>query len=192
MPRIAWAGRIVADKGLPDLFEAIAALRAEGIDATLDVIGDGPDRPALEDRARRLELDGAIRWTGYVGSRELYLARLRAADLFVLPSRAEGVPKVLVEAMAAGLPIVATTVGAVTGLLDAGRLGHIVPPGDVRALTDAIRRLQADPRERIRLRIAGLDFAGAHTIDAQAAHLVDWLRATFPRLPWAARGDGVA
>jgi glycosyltransferase involved in cell wall biosynthesis len=186
--RIAWAGRIVADKGLRDLLEALAALRTEGVDVTLEVIGDGPDRPALVEAARLLGLDDAIRWTGYIGSRELYLARLRGANAFVLPSRAEGVPKVLVEAMAAGLPIVATRVGAIPGLLDSGRLGHLVPAGDPRALVDAIRHLHADLGERMRLRVAGLDFAAAHTIDAQAEHLVAWLRVTFPSLPWPPAG----
>jgi glycosyltransferase involved in cell wall biosynthesis len=182
--RIAWAGRIVADKGLRDLLGAVSALRDDGVEATLDVIGDGPDRPALEETARRLGLDRAVHWAGYIGDRDLYLARLRRANAFVLPSRAEGIPKVLVEAMAAGLPIVATAVGAVPGLLDAGRLGHLVPAADPRALAEAIRGLQADAAERMRLRVAGLDFAARHTIDAQAHHLIAWLRTTFPNLPW--------
>jgi glycosyltransferase involved in cell wall biosynthesis len=186
--RIVWAGRIVADKGLPDLLDAIRTLRTDGFEVTLDVVGDGPDRPALVDAARQLQVDDAIRWTGFVGNRELYLGRLRAADAFVLPSRAEGVPKVLIEAMAAGLPIVATTVGAIPRLLDSGRLGHLVPAGDPNGLAASIRRLHADPVERMRLRVAGLDFAAAHTIEAQAERLVDWLRAAFPRLAWPRRG----
>jgi glycosyltransferase involved in cell wall biosynthesis len=187
--RIVWAGRIVADKGLRDLLTAMGVLRSDGVEVTLEVVGDGPDRPALLDAARDLQVDEAIRWAGFVGNRELYLARLRAADAFVLPSHAEGVPKVLIEAMAAGLPIVATSVGAIPRLLDSGRLGHLVQAGDPGAIATSIRELQADPAERMRLRVAGLDFAAAHTIEAQAERLVDWLRESFPRLAWPHRGE---
>ena len=182
--RLAWAGRVVADKGLDDLLAALALLRAEGLAATLDVIGDGPDAERLKDAAAKRSLNGAVRWAGYVSDRERYFELLRNADLFVLPSRAEGVPKVVVEAMAAGLPVIATKVGAIPRLLDQGRLGRIVPANDARSLAEAVRSL-ADDDERGRLREAGLEFASRHTAAAQAERLVDWLRKTFPELPWA-------
>jgi glycosyltransferase involved in cell wall biosynthesis len=185
--RIAWAGRIAEEKGLDDLLVALVRLGAGGLDANLDVLGDGPARPALEARAGELGLDGRVRWHGFVGDRGAYLAALRAADLFVLPSRAEGVPKVVVDAMAAGLPVVATRVGAVPAVLDGGRRGRLVAAGDPGAIADAVAALAADEPEQRRLRQAGLAYAADHTVEAQAAGLVDWLRRRFPDLPWLGR-----
>jgi glycosyltransferase involved in cell wall biosynthesis len=184
--RLAWAGRVVTDKGLDDLFAAVVRLRAEGLPATLDLLGDGPDRLALEQRAAELGLTRALRWRGHLTDRPTYMDRLRDADLFVLPSRAEGVPKVLVEAMAAGLPVVATRVGGVPALMQSGSPGRLVDPSEPDQLAAAIAELARDPSERTRLRDAGLAYAAEHTLDAQAAALVRWMRATFPRLPWPA------
>jgi len=185
--RLAWAGRMTADKGLDDLLAALASVRAGGLPATLDLVGDGPHRTRLQARADELALNGAVRWHGYVGRRDVYLDLLRGADVFVLPSRAEGVPKTIVEAMAAGLPVVASAVGAVPALLDRGRLGVLVQPSDPPALARAIGALGGDAVERDRLRSAGLEFAAAHTIDGQAARVVDWMQRTFPDLPWLQR-----
>lgn len=182
--RLVWAGRIAPEKGLDDLLRAMTDLVAVGRDVRLDVVGDGPTRPALERDAAARGLDGRVRWLGYIGDRGAYLDALRAADLFVLSSRAEGLPKVVVEAMAAGVPVVATRVGAVPALLDDGRRGRLVPPGDPAALAAAIGDLADDPATRAELSQAGLAFAAAHTAEAQAARLVDWLRQTFPALPW--------
>jgi glycosyltransferase involved in cell wall biosynthesis len=184
--RLAWAGRIVPDKGLDDLLAALVLLRDEGLTATLDVIGDGPDAARLTDVAAERSLDGAVRWAGYESDHDRYFQLLREADVFVLPSRAEGVPKVVIEAMAAGLPVVASNVGAIPRLLDGGRLGRLVPANDPRSLADAVRGLADDAAGRQRVREAGLAFASSHTADAQAHRLVSWLRKTFPALPWPA------
>jgi glycosyltransferase involved in cell wall biosynthesis len=187
--RLAWAGRMTADKGIDDLFAALAAVRGDGLPATLELIGDGPERRRYEEDAGRLGLDGAVRWHGYVGRRDAYLELLRNADLFVLPSRAEGVPKTIVEAMAAGLPVVATDVGAVPALLDHGRLGRLVPAGAPPARGAAITALGRDEPARRGLRAAGLEFAAEHTLDRQASRVVAWMQRTFPDLPWLRRDE---
>jgi glycosyltransferase involved in cell wall biosynthesis len=184
--RIAWAGRMAPEKGVDDLLDAAAALVGRGRNIRLDLLGDGAARPGLEARAAGLGLDGRVRWHGYVGDRAGYLDALRSADMFVLPSRAEGVPKVVVEAMAAGLPVVATDVGSVAAVLDSGRLGRLVPPASPEALASALAELADDPIARADLSAAGLDFAADHTIEAQAERLVAWLRTHFPALPWSA------
>jgi hypothetical protein len=181
---LVWAGRIVADKGLDDLIEAMDHLREVGRPSHLTVIGDGPERGSLERGAAARGLGAAIRWIGYVGDRGAYFEHLRATDLFVLPSRAEGVPKVVVEAMAAGLPVVATRVGGVPALLAEGRRGRLVRPGRPDELAAAISELATDDVARRELAEAGLDYVAVHTLEAQAGRLVEWLRATFPRLPW--------
>jgi glycosyltransferase involved in cell wall biosynthesis len=88
--------------------------------------------------------------------------------------------------MAAGLPIVATDAGAVASLLDHGRLGRLVRAGAPDELATALVALDDDPTARRDLAEAGLAFAADHTMEAQAARLVAWLRSTFPRLPWTA------
>jgi glycosyltransferase involved in cell wall biosynthesis len=184
--RLVWAGRVVPDKGLDVLLAAVQRLDGGGLPVSLEIVGDGAGRGALEAQARAASIDGIVRWSGYVGDRDEYLGHLRDADLFVLPSRAEGIPKVLVEAMASGLPIVATRVGQVAQLLPDGHRGQLVEPDDPAALARAIRSLAADPGARLRLATEGLDFARDHTMEAQADRLLAWLRTTFPRLPWPA------
>jgi glycosyltransferase involved in cell wall biosynthesis len=180
---LAWAGRIVADKGLDDLMRALRLLRQRGHRPTLQVLGDGADRERLMAMATASDIDADIRWHGFVGDRDVYLDVLRRASMLVLPSRAEGVPKVALDAMAAGIPVIATRVGAVAALLADGR-GVLVPPRDPTALADAITNLAGDLERRRQLARAGLDFVEAHTIDRQAGRVVQWLRTALPRLPW--------
>lgn len=182
--RIAWAGRMAGEKGLDDLFLAMADLRRAGRSMELILIGDGPDRARLEARAAQLGLADTIRWLGYIGDRGAYFAALREAHLFCFPSHAEGVPKVLVEAMAAGLPVIATDVGAVRGLLAQGRRGRLVPAGDPQTLTVELAAMMDDELTRQALRQRGLSWAADRTSEAQALRLVAWMRRAFPALPW--------
>src|SRR4029078_13191465 len=100
-----------------------------GGDVRLVLIGDGPARPALERALGRLR-PTTVEDYGYVGDRATFMRLLRAADVFVPPSHAEGVPKAVVEAMAAGVPVVATDVGMVRVVLGDGERGVVVRPGD--------------------------------------------------------------
>jgi hypothetical protein len=182
--KLMWAGRLAAEKGVEDLIAALRILLDGGHDVTLTLIGDGPARPAIEKAAAALPA-GRVRLTGQIGDRSAYLSVLRQGDLFVHPSRAEGTPKVVVEAMAAGLPIVASAVGSVAQVLGDGERGRLVPAGDPAALAAAIEALLDDNGARQELTERGLDWARQHTTEAQAARLVTWLRAQFPILPWA-------
>jgi glycosyltransferase involved in cell wall biosynthesis len=187
--RVVWAGRIRPDKGLDDLLRALGSLVASGRLITLDVVGDGPEVARMQALAGAVGLaDGTVRWHGYVGAREPYLELLRAADVFVLPSRAEGLPKVIVEAMAAGTAVVATSVGAVASIVGTDR-GRLVRPGRPDLIAAAVAELQDDPDQRARFATAGLAFAADHTTEAQADRLVAWLRATYPALPWPTGAD---
>ena len=184
--RIAWAGRLAGEKRLGDLLGAVASLRVRGRQLRLLIIGDGPERRALENRAEHLGLSEAIEWAGYIGDPSAYVDRLRSADMFVLPSRAEGVPKVLVEAMAAGLPVIATRSGAVADVCGDGSRGLLVEPGDVDGLARAIILTMDDARGRAARRSRALLWAWEHTRRAQARRLVKWIESQFPSL---ARGS---
>jgi glycosyltransferase involved in cell wall biosynthesis len=118
-------------------FSAVAATRA---DLRLVMLGDGADRQRCEDLARGSK--GQVEFTGY---RNDVASQLRRADAFVLPSLNENLPLALLQAMAAGLPCIATDVGGVRELLDAGA-GILVPPGNVQALSEAMEQLVDEPR----------------------------------------------
>lgn len=132
---------------------ALARLRDDDFRFTLLLVGDGPDRPALEDLARALDV-GPDR-VRFLGSRADVPDLLGAADLFVLSSRMEGLPLAVLEAMAQSLPIVATRVGGVPEVVDDERTGLLVPPDDPAALAAAIGRLVCDAAQRARLGAAG-------------------------------------
>jgi glycosyltransferase involved in cell wall biosynthesis len=183
---LAWAGRLAAGKGLETVIETVASFRpAAGVaDLHLAILGDGPDRERLETLARSLGVANRVRWLGYVADRASYLDELAAADAFVFPSPAEGFPKVVLDAMAVGLPVVASPSGTV-GELAARGLVEAVRPGSPASLAAAVRRLAGDPDRVADLRQRGAAFASRHTRSAEAARLVDSWRVAFPGLPWA-------
>jgi glycosyltransferase involved in cell wall biosynthesis len=148
-PTLAFAGRLTAQKALPD---AIEAARAAGVE--LVIAGDGPDREALE----RL---GHARFLGPLG-REQVLELFAAADAALLSSAWENFPHTLVEALAVGTPAIATRVGGVPEVLVDGENGLLVEPGDVAALSGAIRRFFADGALAARLRAAAAPSIAAY------------------------------
>ena len=165
--RLLFVGRLAAVKGLRVLLDALARLRGPAVELT--IVGDGPDRPDLERLAA--PLGEAVRFTGYLSQAEVAEA-MAATDIFVLPSFAEGVPVVLMEAMAAGKPVIATQVAGVGELVEDGVSGRIVPPGDAEALARAIEGLAAAPELRARMGIAGRDQVCAQfDIRGEAARL---------------------
>jgi len=147
-----FVGRLAAVKGLPVLFEALAAAREDQPGLHLSIVGDGPDRAMLTRLAA--PLGGAVTFAGALSQHQVAEA-LQEADMMVLPSFAEGVPVVLMEALASGLPAIATRVAGVPELVDHEVSGLIVAPGDVAGLRDAILRLAVDPAGRARMGQAG-------------------------------------
>jgi glycosyltransferase involved in cell wall biosynthesis len=159
-------GRLNPDKGQRELIEALAAL-ADGSFAVL-IGGDHETGGAYERElaalARRVGVAERVR---FVGPRADAAAAIAELDVLALPSRIEGFPLVLLEAMARGKPVVATPVGGVGELVVDGETGLLVQPGDVGALAGALRRLRDDPDLRARLGEAGRDLV-AHRFSADA------------------------
>jgi glycosyltransferase involved in cell wall biosynthesis len=130
--------RLDAQKGHATLFEAIA----EVPDALFLLAGEGPERESLEALARRLGIDDRVR---FLGRREDVPQLLAACDVFALPSLYEGSSLAVLEAMAAGIPIVSSAIAGTDELIEDGRSGLLVAPGDAEALAAALRRLLAEP-----------------------------------------------
>ncbi len=149
--RLAAAGRLVPAKGFDILIAACARLAADGIAFQLTIHGEGPLRATLAGAIAAAGLEDRITLAGY--ARNLP-ARLVEVDLFVLSSRREGFGNVIVEAMAAGIPVLATRCGGAEGLIADGVHGFLVPPEDPAALATAIAALAADPARRAAVRAA--------------------------------------
>jgi glycosyltransferase involved in cell wall biosynthesis len=140
---ILCVGALSRRKGHPVLLEAFAQLRGTLPGARLTLVGDGPERAALEKRTAELEIAEAVDFVGAVAHDRI--AELYArADVFCLPSHAEGVPTVLMEAMAMELPVVATRIMGIPELVEHERSGLLVSPARPDELADALRRLLID------------------------------------------------
>jgi glycosyltransferase involved in cell wall biosynthesis len=127
----------------PDiLIDAVGLCREDGMDVRLLLVGEGRHRPELEARAARIGMGENVRFVGRLAAGEAVRAQLDRADLFVLASRQEGLPRAMVEAMARALPCIGSTVGGIPELLPPADL---VPPGDPRALAAKIQEVAADP-----------------------------------------------
>lgn len=169
--KLLFVGRLAPVKGLPVLLEALAMLHRDGRAFELTVVGDGPDRAMLEARAREMELADAVCFVGYRSQAQVR-EHLKEADVFVMASFAEGVPVVLMEAMAAGLPVVAPRIAGIAELVEDGHSGYLAPPGDAEALAEKITLLLGDAERRQSFGRAGRAMVEQHfNIEHEAAWL---------------------
>jgi glycosyltransferase involved in cell wall biosynthesis len=155
--RLCFVGRLVRQKGLDVLLAALATLPRHS-PWRLTLVGDGPARPELAAQAARLGLGQRIHFAGWT-SRETLPGLLADHDLFVFPSRDEGMPNAVLEAMATGLPVVATAIAGNEELVIPDQTGLLVPPDDASALARALERLLAAPGLRREFGAAGRERA---------------------------------
>lgn len=151
---VLFIGRLAAAKGVPVLLEAFAKARASCPKARLTLVGDGPARRALEARSRELGLSDAVRFTGYLSQDEV-AAELARCDLFALPSFAEGVPVVLMEAMASARPVLTTRIAGIPELVEDGVSGRTVAPGDADLFAEAMVDILDSPERAAEMGRAG-------------------------------------
>jgi len=143
-----FVGRLAPQKALPVLFQALRKAAEACPELHLVLLGDGPERPALERLAGELAIESKVIFVGNVSDVRGYLD---AADIFVLPSEAEGISNALLEAMAAGLACIATSVGGSPEVLDNGSCGILLPPNRPDLLAEALASLVHDRDEAARL-----------------------------------------
>ncbi len=162
-------GRLSKEKGHSDLLRALALMRAAG-EPKLDLLlaGDGPERSALEALCAELNLQDSVHFLGFqVNVRPLY----GIADLFVLPSHSEGSPNVLLEAIDAGVPIIATAVGGIPEIVENEVSALLVDQQNETALASAIRRMLGDEALRERLRSSARLVLPRHTPEQYFRHI---------------------
>ena len=149
---VGWLGRMTEIKRVDDLLHSFADLRARGVDAVLALVGDGPLLSRLELLADRLGIRGSCRFVGFRADVGRYFA---AFDVVALTSANEGTPVTLIEAQAAGLPVVATNVGGTADVVVDGETGVLTRPGDPSAFADGLERLVTDATLRSQFGAAG-------------------------------------
>lgn len=142
-----FAARLEEGKGPLVLLDALAKVNREGPLAVARIAGTGPQLLDVKARVRKLDLRDACELVGHYSDPRLRSAFMNSLDVFVLPSLAEGTPNGIIEAMAHGIPVIATNVGGIPDIIDADS-GILVPPGDAAALADAMATLANDPKRR--------------------------------------------
>jgi glycosyltransferase involved in cell wall biosynthesis len=145
--RLLCVGRLSSAKAQMLLVQACARLRDEGLDFSLTLVGDGPDRSRIAQAVSSLALSDRIELTGSL-NQQAVRAQLAQADIFVLPSLAEGIPVVLMEAMSSGVPCVSTPVNGIPELISHNQTGLLATPGDLDSLATQLRRLIQTPNLR--------------------------------------------
>ena len=158
-PLLAMACRLIEQKGVSDALQAFAGTRSEFPEARLLIAGDGPLRAQLESEATQAGLTGSVRFLGW---RDDVPQLLVACDLFLMPSLWEGFGLVLLEAMAQGLPLVASRVSAIPEIVVAGETGLLAPPRDVPALREALLTLLRDPPLARHMGLMGMERLETH------------------------------
>ncbi|HEQ72241.1 MAG TPA: glycosyltransferase [Spirochaetia bacterium] len=179
--KILFLATLLPAKGIFELLEAVSTLRKDGYNVILTIAGAGPAERRVKDMIRELAIQASVTLTGDVrgkAKRDLFLSH----HLYCLPSWDEGLPASLLEALALGMPVVATPVGGIPDIIDPARNGVLVPPRDPAALARALAGLCADPARLAEMARANHEFAAARFPASRAAtRLADIYRATLTR-----------
>ena len=171
-------GRLSPEKGFDILLSGVASLVAEGFDLRLVILGGGEQRKELSRQITSLGLAERVLMPGYVADAKRYLSLF---DLFAIPSLTEGLPMVLLEAMAAAVPIVASRVGGIPAVLDHGRAGLLVEPRDAASLVAMIRAVVEDPQSARQRCLVALDrVASLYSSESMAARYFTIYRQLVP------------
>jgi colanic acid/amylovoran biosynthesis glycosyltransferase len=152
--RLLYTGRLSAAKGVPILFQALQQIVSHHPNLVLTLVGDGVDRVALETLAADLKLTPYLKFVGYQ-SQDAVCQYLLNSDIFVLPSFSEGLPVALMEALAAGVPVITTAIAGIGELVEDGVNGYLIPPGAVEPLVQRLKQLLDDADLRQRMGKAG-------------------------------------
>ena len=176
--RLLFVGRLSREKGIHFLLQALPKTKHYA-QLSLDVVGSGPEEGALRELAHELNLGEKVRFHGYVPQGSALREFFDTADLLLVPSLSEGWPKVILEAFARGLPVVASNVGGIPGLVQDGVTGLLVPPASPEAIAEAIDTLIVDSTLHQNLAAKGIETAHQFTVEAVTQRQVQLLNRRF-------------
>ncbi len=164
---ILTVARLTEKKGIPDILQALVLLKQRGIDFTYTLIGDGDDRDQILEQVCASGLREQLRWLGTM-PHEKVIEQFKRADVFILGCKItpngdrDGIPNVLVESLAMGLPAIATNVSALPEIVIADQTGLTVEPDDPAAMADGLQKILADKQQRTQLIEAGKEHVQAN------------------------------
>ena len=177
--RLLFVGRLAPEKGISHLLGATKELIASGNPVELHVVGEGSLETDLRNQVKALSLTDRVFFHGFVPQGEALRRFYRESDVFILPSLYDQQPKVLLEAMAHSLPIVATSVGGTPSLIQNGHNGLLVPPARPEAIATAICRILTDGDLRQQFVENGLAYARLHTVELETRQMMQIIACHF-------------
>ena len=139
--QLLYVGRLSPEKGLPFLIDAVAILKSEEYNVFLNIVGSGEMQSELETKVEKVRISNCVKFWGYVPNGPMLFDIYKASDIFVIPSLSEGLPRVLYEAMANSVPIIATNVGGIPHLIKDEYNGLIISPASAQAIVSSIKRI---------------------------------------------------
>ena len=167
---IGYIGQLIGHKGIAILLEALTFMSE---DTRLTIVGDGEQAGYLKDLSRRLDVEGRVEFTGKIDNRHIATVHERI-DVVVVPSIwPENSPVVITEAMASGIPVVASDIGGIPELVEDGVTGFLVPPRDARALAERVEYLRRHPDERRRMGAKAVERIQSHALPSQVDRIVE-------------------
>ena len=169
---ILYVGNLSKEKGLLYLLNAVKILSDKGVTVQLHLVGEGAIRADIIKISHEFGIESKIFLHGYVPWGTKLFEYYQNADIFVLPSLTEGTPKVLLESMANGIPIIATNVGGIPNVASHRQNSILIPPGSAESIATAINELIQDDNLRNLLSINGLETAKQHTIKNEVARMI--------------------
>ena len=178
-PVILYVGRLSAEKGVDNLFKAASILALDNRQFTLRIVGSGQEETNLRELAANLGIESHVEWAGRVSHGPELFKEFDSATIFVLPSLSEGSPAAIAEAMARGIPVVASRVGGIPDLVKENETGLLVDAGDPGQLADAILKLMLDSKTRVRFAIKARGEVASHTLQDQYRKMLAIFRERF-------------
>jgi glycosyltransferase involved in cell wall biosynthesis len=177
--KVITVSRLGKEKGIDIAIRAMVALNKEGLDFKYTIVGDGPIRKELADLVDKLNAGDHIFFHGRENDRKKLTELYQEADIFLLPSLSEGIPKVILEAMAASLSIVASDAGGIPDLIgENGERGWLIEPGSVESCKEALKKSLQNIELRNQKRMAAYEFILEHTAEKEAARIEDLILAS--------------
>lgn len=162
--KIIFVGRLSKEKGIEILLKASAKIKNQ-YSIKIVIVGDGPEKEHLMQLVKDLNLEGIVDFKGLISNRLQLQGLFDESDIFVLPSLTEGTPKVILEAMSRGLPVVASNVGGIPSVITHEKNGLLYDVGDTNQLSEIIVNLHLDSQKRMNLALNGLKFSRKNTLD---------------------------